>query len=100
MPDGTQRWTLTEVTAYLGAASNDSTRRTLSRWGVQATGRRPGRGGESEYDAAEVRSAKASRPGRGARTDLHATDTASRKRKPSDQRRQREATGDEVEPTS
>jgi hypothetical protein len=69
MPDVTERWTLTEVTAYLGAASTGSARRTLSRWGVRAISRLPGCGGESEYDADEVRSAKASRPGRGARTD-------------------------------
>lgn len=65
-----ETWTITEAAAYLRAASTGSARRTLSRWGVTAVGRQPGRGGESLYDADQVRAAKAARPGRGARTDL------------------------------
>lgn len=64
-----ERWTIAEVTAYLGAASTGSARRTLSRWGVTAVARQPGRGGQSLYDPEEVRQAQAARPGRGARTD-------------------------------
>lgn len=63
-------WTIDQVTAYLGAASTGSARRTLSRWGVQAVARQPGRGGQSLYDPVEVRRAHAARPGRGTRTDL------------------------------
>ncbi|MFF0052578.1 MULTISPECIES: hypothetical protein [unclassified Streptomyces] len=66
-------WTIAEVAEYIGAASTDSARRTLSRWGVRATGREPGRGGASLYDREQVRTAKAARPGRGARSDLKKT---------------------------
>ncbi|MGW4954563.1 hypothetical protein [Streptomyces parvulus] len=66
-------WTLAEVADYIGAASTGSARRTLSRWGVRATGREPGRGGASLYDREEVKAAKAARPGRGARSDLKKT---------------------------
>lgn len=68
-----ERWTLTEAAEHLGHTGPNATgsaRRTLSRLGVKAVGRQPGRGGESEYDAYEVRRAHAARPGRGARTDL------------------------------
>ena len=70
MEEPTERWTISEVADFLGAASTGSARRTLSRWGVRAIGRRAGRGGESEYDAGQIRAAHAARPGRGARTDL------------------------------
>ena len=70
MDEPTERWTIREVAEVIGAASTGSARRTLSRWGVRAIGRRPGRGGESEYDADEVRAAHAARPGRGHRSDL------------------------------
>jgi hypothetical protein len=62
--------TLAEVTAYIGAASTGSARKTLSRWGIAAKGREPGRGGASLYDRKEVRAAKEARPGRGHRSDL------------------------------
>ncbi|MEU6664245.1 hypothetical protein [Streptomyces sp. NPDC046821] len=65
-------WTIAEVAEYIGAASTDSARRTLSRWGVRAVGREPGRGGASIYRREDVLAARASRPGRGARTDLKA----------------------------
>lgn len=65
-------WTIDEVAEYIGASSTGSARKTLSRWGVRAVSRQPGRAGASLYDAAEVREGSANRPGRGARTDLGA----------------------------
>ncbi|MER7498316.1 hypothetical protein ABT033_37725 [Streptomyces pharetrae] len=62
--------TLAEVTEYIGATSTGSARKTLSRWGVTAVGREPGRGGASLYDREQIRAAKAARPGRGHRSDL------------------------------
>lgn len=60
-------WTAAEVAEYLGAASPDSARRTLSRWGVKAAEYRPGPSGrpQAHYRADEVRAAHAARPGRG-----------------------------------
>jgi len=60
-------WTAAEVAEYLGAASSDSARRTLSRWGVKAVAYRPGPSGRvvAHYRADEVRAARAARPGRG-----------------------------------
>lgn len=63
--------TATEAATLLGVASGRVARQTLARWGVHPVGRGPGRGGESLYDADEVRRALDHRPGRGARTDLH-----------------------------
>jgi hypothetical protein len=71
MPDET--WTIDQVADYLGAASTGSARKTLSRWGVSAIGRQPGRAGASLYDPAQVRAAKDAAPGRGARTDRKAS---------------------------
>ena len=70
-----ETWTLTQVAAHLGfggtsATAAGSARKQLSRWGITAVGRAPGRGGESLYDADQVRVAAEQRPGRGARTDL------------------------------
>jgi hypothetical protein len=65
-----ETWTLTQAAAHIGAGSPASARVSLRRWGVKPTGREPGRGGESLYDAHAVRAAKAARPGRGARTDI------------------------------
>lgn len=62
--------TATEAARLLGVSSGPNARRTLDRWGIQPTGRAPGRGGESLYDETAVRRALAQRPGRGARTDL------------------------------
>lgn len=60
-------WTAAEVAEHLGAASPDSARRTLSRWGVRAVAYRPGPSGRvvAYYRADEVRAAHAARPGRG-----------------------------------
>ena len=69
-PEESPTMTLAEVVAYIGAASEGSARKTLSRWGVSAVGREPGRGGASLYDRTEIREAKAGRPGRGHRSDL------------------------------
>lgn len=66
-----EQWTIGQVATFIDAASTGSARRTLSRWGVKATGRQPGRAGQSLYDAEQVRTAKAGRPGRGYRTDKH-----------------------------
>ncbi|MFD8938593.1 hypothetical protein ACFV0R_25640 [Streptomyces sp. NPDC059578] len=63
-------WNIAEVAAVIGAASTGSARRSLSRWGVRAVGREPGRSGTSLYLREDVRAARASRPGRGHRTDL------------------------------
>jgi hypothetical protein len=62
-------WTIDQVTEHLGAASTGSARKTLSRWGVKAIARQPGRAGASLYDPEQVRAAQASAPGQGARTD-------------------------------
>ncbi|MCI3279200.1 hypothetical protein [Streptomyces cylindrosporus] len=67
MSDGL--WTIAEVADYLGAASTGSARKTLSRWGVTAVGRQPGRAGASLYDPEAVRAARDAAPGQGARTD-------------------------------
>jgi hypothetical protein len=64
-----ERWTIAEVAAYLGATSTGSARKTLSRWGVAAVARQPGRAGASLYDADAVRAAREAAPGQGARTD-------------------------------
>lgn len=63
-------WTLERAAYFLGASSTDSARKTLSRWGVRAVARESGRGGQSLYDAEQVRRERSSRPGQGARTDL------------------------------
>jgi len=72
-----ETWTLTQVVAHLGfggapATAAGSARKQLHRWGITAIGRAPGRGGESLYDAEQVRVVAERRPGRGARTDLKA----------------------------
>lgn len=54
-------WTIQDVAGYLGAASTGSARKTLSRWGVKAVGRLPGRGGMSLYDPDTVRAAHKAR---------------------------------------
>lgn len=65
----TKLWTIADVAEFLGAASTGSARKTLSRWGVAAVARQPGRAGASLYDPEQVRAARASAPGQGARTD-------------------------------
>jgi hypothetical protein len=66
----TRLWTIADIAEHLGASSTGSARRTLSRWGVTAVARQPGRGGQNLFDPQQVRDAQAERPGRGKRTDL------------------------------
>ncbi|BFP50049.1 hypothetical protein KCMC57_64170 (plasmid) [Kitasatospora sp. CMC57] len=65
-----ETWGLDQVAAHIGASSTGSARKTLSRWGVQAVSREPGRGGQSLYSKTEIVYARATRPGQGTRTDL------------------------------
>ena len=69
-------WTADQAAQEIGAASADSARRTLSRWGVRAADYKPhpesGRL-QAVYDADAVRTAAQTRPGRGTRTDLRTT---------------------------
>lgn len=61
-------WPVSRVAEYLGyqgPAATGSARRQLSRWGITAAGRAPGRGGESLYAADQVQAAHTHRPGRG-----------------------------------
>jgi len=62
--------TAAQVAELIGAASADSARHTLSRWGVSAAEYRAGDSGrvQARYDADQVREAQRSRPGRGRRT--------------------------------
>jgi hypothetical protein len=55
--------TLTEAAAHIGAGTPASARRSLHRAGIHPVARIAGRGGESLYDASEVRAWQASRPG-------------------------------------
>ncbi|MFJ6566677.1 hypothetical protein ACIQNU_04605 [Streptomyces sp. NPDC091292] len=68
-----QNWTIAEVADYLGYAgvsATGSARRQLSRWGIQAVSRQPGRDGQNLYAVDQVRAAHTQRPGQGARSDL------------------------------
>lgn len=63
-------WTVSVVAAYLGFTGKSATgsaRRQLSRWGIAAVGREPGRSGQSLYPSAQVRAAHEARPGSGRR---------------------------------
>ncbi|MEU3954050.1 hypothetical protein AB0F45_17285 [Streptomyces achromogenes] len=63
-----ERWTVSQVAdflGYTGSAATATARKRLSRWGLDAVGRAPGRGGESLYAADQVQAAQAARPGRG-----------------------------------
>jgi hypothetical protein len=68
--DPDEEWTLAEVTERIEASSTKYADTLLRRWGVEAVGRQPGRGGQSLYRALDVLAAKGARPGQGARTDL------------------------------
>ncbi|MFE9845805.1 hypothetical protein [Streptomyces goshikiensis] len=66
-------WTADEIAQYLGYAGANaagSARKQLSKWGISATRRAPGRGGVSYYSAEEVKVANARRRGQGYRSDL------------------------------
>lgn len=63
-----ERWTITRVAEYLGysgPSAAGSARKQLSRWGLAAVDRAPGRGGEARYAADQVGAAHAARPGKG-----------------------------------
>jgi hypothetical protein len=63
-----ERWTISQVAehlGYTGASATGTARKQLSRWGLVAVGRAPGRGGESLYAADQVQAAHAARPGKG-----------------------------------
>ena len=63
-----ERWTISQVAEYLGyegPSATGSARKQLSRWGLYALGRGPGRGGESLFASDQVQAAHAVRPGKG-----------------------------------
>lgn len=65
---GGDLWTISMVAKYLGytgPSANGSARKQLSRWGITSQGREPGRRGQSQYLADEVKAARASAPGKG-----------------------------------
>lgn len=65
-----ERWTVSRIAELLGfdgPSAAGSARKQLSRWGLSAVGRAPGRGGESLFAADQVQAAQAARPGRGRR---------------------------------
>ncbi|MDH6710938.1 hypothetical protein P3T27_007689 [Kitasatospora sp. MAA19] len=68
--DPDAEWTIEDVADRINAGSTGSARKTLSRWGVKASVRQAGRGGQSVYRAERVLTAMNHRPGQGARTDL------------------------------
>ncbi|WP_019549813.1 hypothetical protein [Streptomyces sulphureus] len=68
-----ERWTISRVAeelGYTGPSATGTARKQLHRWGLAASGRAAGRGGESLYAADQVRALHGARPGRGRRTDL------------------------------
>jgi hypothetical protein len=61
-------WPISKVAEYLGysgPSATGSARKQLSRWGVTAEGRAPGKGGESLFAADQIQAAHQHRPGRG-----------------------------------
>lgn len=63
-----ERWPISRVAEYLGyqgASATGSARKQLSRWGLYAVDRAPGRGGEARFAADQVQAAHAARPGKG-----------------------------------
>ncbi|CQR59243.1 hypothetical protein [Streptomyces leeuwenhoekii] len=63
-----ERWPISRVAEHLGyegESATGSARKQLSRWGLHAVGRAPGRGGESLYAADQVQAAHSARPGKG-----------------------------------
>ncbi|MGI5397241.1 hypothetical protein [Streptomyces sp. CA-251251] len=63
-----ERWTISQVAdhlGYQGTSAAGTARKQMSRWGLDAVGRAPGRGGESLYAAVQVQAAHAARPGKG-----------------------------------
>ena len=65
---GGELWTVSMVAAHLGydgPSATGAARKQLSRWGIVSQGREPGRRGQSQYLASEVRAAHEARPGKG-----------------------------------
>lgn len=62
-------WSTEECRAYFGTTSIRSANRILSRMGVDAVAREPGRSGMNLYPADEVRRRAGERPGRGHRAE-------------------------------
>ncbi|MFF9309870.1 hypothetical protein ACF1BS_03075 [Streptomyces sp. NPDC014748] len=63
-----EQWTISKVADYLGYAGESATgsaRKQLSRWGLHAVRRAPGRGGENLFAADQVQALHAARPGKG-----------------------------------
>ncbi|MFF3488858.1 hypothetical protein ACFYXC_37145 [Streptomyces sp. NPDC002701] len=63
-----ERWPLSQVAQCLGCSGPSAAgtaRRQLSRWGLLAVDRAPGRGGEGRFAADQVQAAHQARPGRG-----------------------------------
>ncbi|MGW2740529.1 helix-turn-helix transcriptional regulator [Streptomyces sp. NPDC001288] len=63
-----QRWTVSQVAdrlGYEGSAASGTARKQLSRWGMLAVDRAPGRGGESRFASDQVMALHEARPGRG-----------------------------------
>lgn len=61
-------WPISRVTEHLGysgPSATGSARKQLSRWGLYAVDRAPGRGGEARFAADQVQAAHAARPGKG-----------------------------------
>lgn len=65
---GGELWTISMVAKHLGyegPSATGSARKQLSRWGIVSQGRQPGRRGQSQFLADEVRAAQSVRPGKG-----------------------------------
>jgi hypothetical protein len=61
-------WTVSETAAYLGytgPSAASTTRKQLHRWQLTPVSREPGRSGESQYDADQIKALHAARKGRG-----------------------------------
>jgi hypothetical protein len=59
-----EQWTLSQVAEHMGYEKG-AARGQMSRWGLPAEGRAPGRGGENLYAGDWVEAVHAARPGRG-----------------------------------
>jgi hypothetical protein len=67
-----EEWDTAQVAAYLGYVgphAEAATRGQLSRWGIAATARQPGRAGKNLYPADQIRAKHEARTGQGRRTD-------------------------------
>jgi hypothetical protein len=74
-----EAWTVSQIAEHLGYGGTaptaaGSARKQLYRWGLSASRRAPGRGGESLYDADQVVAAAEHRPGSGWRRGRSGTE--------------------------